>query len=158
MPELVWFVLWLAQALPTATPAAKLAAENQQCAVCHPKIAESFAKTGMGRSFYKPVDLPTTRYYHQPSDTWYAIEKRGDNYYHRRWRVGFDGRETEVEDEKIDYLIGSGNRVKTFLTKTSRGALMELPLAWYSEGGGTWAMNPGHVLRPPEGQQIRRRF
>ncbi len=40
--------------------------------------------------------------------------------------------------------MGSGNHVRTYLHRTERGALIELPLAWYSENGGEWAMNPGH--------------
>jgi hypothetical protein len=40
--------------------------------------------------------------------------------------------------------MGSGNQVRTYLHRTDRGAPIELPLAWYAENGGTWAMNPGH--------------
>jgi len=56
----------------------------------------------------------------------------------------FSGKETEVQESRIDYVMGSGNHVRTFLHQTVRGALIELPLAWYSENGGEWAMNPGH--------------
>ena len=48
-----------------------------QCATCHSKIAASFAKTGMARSFYKPTAIETVRFYHKRSETWYAIEERG---------------------------------------------------------------------------------
>ena len=65
-------------------------------------------------------------------------------YYQRRWRVGFDGKDAEVRDSRIDYVMGSGNHGRTYLHRTERGALIELPLAWYSENGGEWAMNPGH--------------
>jgi tetratricopeptide (TPR) repeat protein len=115
-----------------------------QCATCHPAIAATFAKTGMARSFYKPTAIEPVRFYHQPSETWYAIEQRGGAYYQRRWRVGYSGNETEVQESRIDYVMGSGNHVRTFLHRTDRGALIELPLAWYSENGGQWAMNPGH--------------
>ena len=115
-----------------------------QCATCHPKIAVGFAKTGMARSFYKPAALESTRFYHKPSDTWYSVEERGDVYYQRRWRIGYSGQETEIQESRIDYVMGSGNHVRTFLHRTERGALIELPLAWYSENGGEWAMNPGH--------------
>lgn len=114
------------------------------CATCHPKIAASYAKTGMARSFYKPGSVEPAKYYHKLSDTWYAMEKRDGALYQRRWRIGYDGKETEVQESRVDFVMGSGNHVKTFLTQTPRGALIELPLAWYSEGGGTWAMNPGH--------------
>jgi tetratricopeptide (TPR) repeat protein len=115
-----------------------------QCATCHPTIAASFAKTGMARSFYKPAFIEPVRFYHKPSDTWYAILERGGSYYQRRWRVGYSGNDTEVQESRIDYVMGSGNHVRTYLHRTDRGALIELPLAWYSENGGQWAMNPGH--------------
>ena len=115
-----------------------------QCATCHPKIAATFAKTGMGRSFYKPGAVESTRFYHKLSDTWYAVENRGGQSYQRRWRIGFGGKETDVQESRIDYVMGSGNHVRTYLHRTDRGALIELPLAWYAENGGQWAMNPGH--------------
>jgi Flp pilus assembly protein TadD len=119
-----------------------LAAE--QCATCHSKIAATFAKTGMARSFSKPGPMETIRFHHQPSDTWYAVVERGGQYYQRRWRIGYSGQETEVQEQRIDYVLGSGNHVRTYLHLTERGKLVELPLAWYAENGGTWAMNPGH--------------
>jgi tetratricopeptide (TPR) repeat protein len=115
-----------------------------QCATCHSKIAASFAKTGMARSFYKPATIQPVRFYHQLSETWFAIEERGGSYYQRRWRVGYDAKDIEVQESRIDYVMGSGNHVRTYLHRTDRGSLIELPLAWYSENGGEWAMNPGH--------------
>jgi len=115
-----------------------------QCATCHSEIAASFAKTGMARSFSKAGPIEPVRFYHQPSETWYAIAERGGSYYQRRWRIGYSGAETEVQESRIDYVMGSGNHVRTYLHRTDRGALIELPLAWYSENGGQWAMNPGH--------------
>jgi Tfp pilus assembly protein PilF len=115
-----------------------------QCATCHPSIAATFAKTGMARSFYKPPSIEPTRFYHQPSQTWYAITAHDGANFQRRWRIGYAGNETEVQESRIDYVMGSGNHVRTYLHRTDRGALVELPLAWYSENGGQWAMNPGH--------------
>ena len=98
----------------------------------------------MARSFYKPQGIEAARFYHKPSDTWYSIEERAGQFYQRRWRVGYDGKDTEAQESRIDYVMGSGNHVRTYLSRTERGALIELPLAWYAEKGGTWAMNPGH--------------
>ncbi|HVW86002.1 MAG TPA: tetratricopeptide repeat protein, partial [Bryobacteraceae bacterium] len=123
---------------------ALLSAQINQCAPCHPKIARTYAKTGMARSFYRPSEPETARFYHKLSDTWYAMEQRGGEYIQRRWRIGYDGKETEVLESRVDYVMGSGNHVRTFLHRNERGALIELPLAWYAENGGTWAMNPGH--------------
>jgi hypothetical protein len=43
----------------------------------------------------------------------------------------------------IDYVMGSGNHARTYLHCEQDGTLIELPLAWYSEDGGHWGMNPG---------------
>ncbi|HTB11458.1 MAG TPA: tetratricopeptide repeat protein [Bryobacteraceae bacterium] len=117
---------------------------HAQCATCHSKIAASFQKTGMARSFYKPAPIEPVRFYHQPSETWYAIVHHDGANYQRRWRIGYAGKETEVQESRIDYVMGSGSHVRTYLHRTDRGALIELPLAWYAENGGQWAMNPGH--------------
>jgi predicted CXXCH cytochrome family protein len=121
------------------------------CAACHSKIAQTYALTGMARSFYRvqPQNAAEdfTRgnpFYHQMSGTWYAMLKREDKYYQRRWRIGNAGQEIQVQEDQIDYVMGSGNHARTYLHRTGRGALLELPLGWYSEGGGTWAMSPGH--------------
>lgn len=98
----------------------------------------------MARSFYKPGTIETTRFYHKLSDTWYTIVEHGGQYYQRRWRIGYSGKETEVQERRIDFVMGSGNHVRTYLNRTERGKLVELPLAWYAENGGEWAMNPGH--------------
>ena len=44
--------------------------------------------------------------------------------------------------------------MRTYLHRTPAGKLMELPLAWYAEGGGRWAMNPGYDR--PEHMGFRR--
>ncbi len=134
------------QTQTTSAPARGDYVDPRQCATCHTAIANTYAKTGMARSFYRPRDTPQTRYYHKPSQTWYAMETRGGETYQRRWRIGFDGKETDVSESRADYVMGSGNHVRTWLHRSPRGALIELPLAWYSEGGGAWAMNPGHDL------------
>jgi hypothetical protein len=67
-----------------------------------------------------------------------------DGLYQRRWQVGWQGREENAEELKVDYVVGSGNHVRTYLHRTLRNTLIELPLAWYAEQGGNWAMNPGY--------------
>lgn len=104
----------------------------------------------MARSFYRPSPANTienyveARFHHQPSDTWYEMARRGDRYFQRRWRTLPDGRRIDAQELSVDYVMGSGNHVRTYLHRTPSGALIELPLAWYAENGGYWAMNPGH--------------
>jgi Tfp pilus assembly protein PilF len=126
-------------------------ADSQSCASCHAEIAATYAHTGMARSFYKPNAGRTVedytrnnRYFHKPSNTWFQMLRRGDTFYQRRWQVASNGHETNAEELQIDYIMGSGNNVRTYLHRTVRNTLIELPLAWYPERGGTWAMNPGY--------------
>ncbi len=44
----------------------------------------------------------------------------------------------------IDYRFGSGNHATSYFSRTGRDELIELPLTWYSENGGHWAMSPGY--------------
>ena len=121
------------------------------CAQCHSEKARTYSHTGMGRSFYRMTaenavedfksGLP---YHHAASDTYFNVFERDGKYFERRWQTGFDGRETNVEEKQIDFVMGSGNHGRTYLHLTSRGTLQELPLGWYSEKGGYWAMNPGY--------------
>ena len=144
----------------TPGPAASNAyVDARQCAGCHAKIARNYSLTGMARSFYRLQPSITVEdfdrgnpFYHQMSGTWYGMSRRDGKFYQRRWRVGPDGKETEVQESSIDYVMGSGNHARTYLHRTQRGALIELPLGWYSENGGTWAMSPGHdrdYMLPP---------
>jgi predicted CXXCH cytochrome family protein len=125
--------------------------DSKLCAACHAKIAQTYALTGMARSFYRPAGNPPVEdyargnpFFHQPSGTWYAMLQRDGAVYQRRWRIGYDGKEIDVRESRVDYVMGSGNHARTYLHRTDRGALMELPLAWYPKNGGEWAMGPGH--------------
>jgi hypothetical protein len=45
--------------------------------------------------------------------------------------------------------MGSGDNARSYLHCTPRGTLIEMPLGWYSEGGGLWAMSPGSDSERP---------
>jgi tetratricopeptide (TPR) repeat protein len=131
------------------------------CAGCHSQIAQQHLQTGMGRSLFRPKPANTiedytknNEYYHPLSDTHYSMIVRDGAYYQRRWQIGFGGKETNVEDSKIDYVLGSGNHARSYLHRTPRGTLIELPLGWYSEKGGYWAMSPGFDSRHPATRRL----
>ncbi len=126
-------------------------ADAKACAICHAAIAETYRRTGMARSFYRPRPENTVEdytrnntFYHKASDTWFRMLRRDGKFYQRRWQLDADGRETHVDELQIDCIMGSGNHVRTYLHRTIRGTLIELPLGWYPERGGIWAMNPGY--------------
>jgi predicted CXXCH cytochrome family protein len=121
------------------------------CSPCHQDIAATFAKTGMGRSFQRatPQNMSDAvkngkPFFHEASHTYFETIERGGKFYQRRWQIGFDGRDTNVEEKLIDYVLGSGNHARTFLHLTARHTLQQLPLGWYAEKDGSFAMNPGY--------------
>ncbi|MEI9970752.1 MAG: cytochrome c3 family protein [Ignavibacteriota bacterium] len=138
--------LFFALAIVSIASAQGAYVDRKLCANCHPSIARTYARTGMARSFYRanPQDVTPVSFHHLASDTWYAMVSEAGKLYQRRWRIGPDGKEIDRADSSVDYVMGSGNHVRTYLHRTDRGALIELPLAWYAENGGTWAMEPGH--------------
>jgi predicted CXXCH cytochrome family protein len=79
-------------------------------------------------------------YFHAPSESYFTVEERGGRYYQRRHQLG----PVNIVEKEIHFVLGSGNHVSTYLHRTERGKLVELPLAWYAEDGGHWGMNPGY--------------
>ncbi len=105
----------------------------------------------MARAFYTPQAKDTVQapakdrqFFHAASGTYYSMTGHDGRYFQRRWQQGFDGKPDNVEELQIDYIMGSGNHVRTYLHREVDGTLIELPLAWYAELGGHWGMNPGY--------------
>src|SRR5215471_5201934 len=106
-------------------------ADPAKCATCHAAVAKTYKLTGMGRSFHKvqahEFAAPKT-YHHSASMSEFAMIEHDGSYYQRRWQKGFDGKETNTDEKRVDYVLGSGNHARTYLHKTDRGVLQELPL------------------------------
>jgi tetratricopeptide (TPR) repeat protein len=131
-------------------------AASGSCAECHADIATSFAHTGMAHSFYQPTEKNMTedyskgaQFYHELSKTYFGMSHRDGKFYQKRWQTGYAGDVTNVDELRIDYVMGSGNHVRTYLHRNVNGTLIELPLAWYAEKGGHWGMNPGYDNTQP---------
>lgn len=131
--------------------------DSKACATCHSQIAAAYSRTGMARSFFVPAPGNTIEdyvkrpdYYHSLSDSHYSMTMRGGRYFERRWQLDGAGREMNVEEASIDYVMGSGNHARSYLHRTERGMLIELPLGWYPEKGGGWGMVPGSDTSHPQ--------
>lgn len=104
----------------------------------------------MGRSFFRPAqdntieDFEHGTFYHAKSRTWFEMVRRGDRYFQRRYQIDVDGKQTNVEEKSVDFVLRSGSHSRTYLHLTSRNILQQLPLGWYAENGGHWGMNPGY--------------
>ncbi len=139
-------------AAKTASPAVQPGyVDAAVCASCHQEIAATYRNTGMGRSFFQPSVANTVEdfkhantLFHEPSEMHYTMLELNGEFFERRSQTDFDGKETSVMEERIDYVIGSGNHSRSYLHRVSDGQLIELPVSWYSEQGGSWAMSPGY--------------
>src|SRR5215831_5915190 len=85
----------------------------ETCARCHRSIWESYRKTGMGRSFYRPSpantvasDDPRNAFYHKPSDSYFTTLRRDGKYYQRRYQIDPGGRQINVMEKPIDFIMG----------------------------------------------------
>jgi len=142
---------------PASTPAKSDYVDPAICAGCHQGIAKSYQLTGMGRSFYRPrpgntVEDYTTQntVHNEPSGLTYTMVEHDGKFYQRRSEVGFDGQGTNVVEEQVDYVIGSGNHARSYLHRGLDGRLIELPVSWYVENSGYWAMSPGYDRKGQE--------
>jgi len=134
---------------PAQTPPS-VYASPETCAGCHRNIWETYRRTGMARAFFRPSPANTiedyTRhntYYHKASDSYFTMLRRDGKYYQQRYQMDSGGRRINVMEKQVDYVLGSGNHVRSYLHRSAGNKLIELPLAWYAEKGGYWAMNPG---------------
>jgi predicted CXXCH cytochrome family protein len=105
----------------------------------------------MAKSFAHPKPENTVedykknnKFYHAPSNTYFEMIEREGAYYQRRYQLGYEGKQTNVEETKIDYFLGSAIHARAYLHRTTDGRLVQLPVTWYSEKGGYWWMAPGY--------------
>lgn len=146
-----------------AAPAAPGGGQTAVCASCHRDKWETYRRTGMGRSFYRPAPQNMVEdfnsgntYYHGPSESWFTMLQRGGEYFQRRHQLDSLGREVNVVEKRIDFVMGSGNHARAYLHRTPAGEIVELPLGWYAEKGGSYAMSPGYDRADHDG--FRRRI
>ncbi len=130
------------------------------CASCHPEIAESYLGLGMSRSFFRPradrfiEDFQSNHYYHAPSRQHYEMVRRGDELWFRQYQMDAQGQPINAWERRVEWILGSGHRSRTYLYHNPGGELFQLPLAWYSQTG-SWGMAPG--FDNPEHLGVNRR-
>jgi predicted CXXCH cytochrome family protein len=144
-------VLWFGWRGKTPAPAESVYVNPVVCEGCHSEIAKSYRLTGMGRSLYRPAGPKMVEdfsvhntLYARSSDRYYTMTERDGKWFVRRHQIGFDGKPTNIVEKQIDYVVGSGNHSRSYFHRTAQGTLVELPVSWYQEKGGYWAMSPGY--------------
>ena len=135
----------------TPTPAESGYVNPAVCDGCHAEISKSYHLTGMGRSLYRPSALKMVEdftihntLYARASDRYYTMIERDGKWFERRHQIDFDAKPTNIVEKQIDYVVGSGSHSRSYLNRTAQGTLVELPVSWYAEKGGYWAMSPGY--------------
>lgn len=135
------------------------------CAGCHQAIWDQYRETGMGQSFARMRSAVAVAdfegnnsYYHRASDSTYRMYRDGEAYYMERTQRGWNRRETNRLRKRIEYFIGSAYKARTFATRSSQGELVQLPVTWYTERGGFWAMSPGYDRPDHDGFTRRIKF
>jgi len=127
--------------------------DDSLCADCHRELAESYRHVGMSQSFSR-VGPPTTAanliedfaappYFHAKSNQYFEMRKRGDAIVFRRYQLDAAGKQINVFEQPVDWILGSGHRSRTYLYATRGGELYQLPVAWYSQAKA-WRMAPGY--------------
>lgn len=131
-------------------------AADRSCAICHSEIYRSYQDVGMARSFFRPSqekvieDFDGEPYFHERSGRYYEMRRRDGRFFFKRYQRGPDGEPINVFEQEIDWVLGSGNKSRTYLFRTESGELYQLPVAWYTESS-SWGMAPGFDSPSPMG-------
>ena len=155
-----WFLtaallLCAACSKPGTAPPVAAYADSSACASCHAEIAKTYRETAMAQAFSRATPAAMSakgilgRYEHAASGRSYEIVERGGRYFPTRHAKGFGGKADYQIEREIHYVMGSGRHARTFINRTPQGRLIELPLGWYAETGGSLAMSPGYDRPAP---------
>lgn len=121
--------------------------DDAVCGRCHVDKYKSYQKVGMAQSFKRPqnaihIEDFGKEFYHEASQRYYQILENGDGLLFRRYQRADDGGIVNRIEIPIDWVVGSGNRARSYLYQTDWGELYFLPINWYSEDQ-RWGMSPG---------------
>lgn len=121
-------------------------AEPNSCASCHQAIAESYAQSAMAQTFGAVTsaqqfpELKNGSFNHTASGEQLTIYTQNNQPVLKRQLTGQEAALTAP----IHYWFGSGKHARSFISRTRADELIELPLTWYAEENGHWAMSPGY--------------
>jgi Flp pilus assembly protein TadD len=132
-----------------AAPAEAKYVGKEACRPCHTEIASTYARTGMGRSWYPmstaPVIEDWTKHngFTVPSTGLRYRMSRRDGKFWVRQSIG-DGRggETAVDERELVWAVGSANHSRQYLV-VQDGKLFQAPVCWHTQDP-VWDLCPGY--------------
>jgi len=125
---------------------------DESCATCHGELHASYQDHGMARSFYPMSedraveDFSGVVVEHPDGLSYVAYRRQDGRYVQEEFRVDPAGQRVHSLVRTMDYVVGSGNAARTYLTSIG-GRLFELPLTWYAGAGDNaahWDFSPGY--------------
>ena len=103
----------------------------------------------MARSFYRPAAdnviedyEKNNRFFHAASNRHYSMLRRNGRFFQQRYQLQ-QGREVNLFEQEVHYIIGSGNHARSYLNLSAGGVLTQLPVTWYPQEK-RWGISPGY--------------
>ncbi len=121
--------------------------DDTVCGRCHADMYATYQGVGMAQSFKRPgsatrIEDFGQEFFHAPSQRYYQIIERGEDLIFRRYQRDKNGAEINALEIPVNWILGSGNRARSYLYQTDWGEMFMLPVGWYSEDR-RWDMSPG---------------
>lgn len=117
------------------------------CGGCHQDIYKSYLETGKGKAFHAIAnttfveDFRNAKVFDKHNKLWYRMDTLKGELLVTEYRVkGVDT--THLLVYKADYVIGSGNKTRTYLYEENN-FVYEIPVTWYVEKK-LWDLSPGY--------------
>jgi len=118
------------------------------CFDCHESQWTGFQDHGMAKSYYPLTksntieDFSGDPIWHKESQFWYRVFEEDGSYWQEEFRLDARGNQTHSLKRRMDFVIGSGNVARTYLSESNQH-LYQLPLTWYSQAE-QWDFSPGY--------------
>lgn len=122
--------------------------DDNGCRRCHPVKFDSFQQVGMSQSMRRPSpevmieDFENNHYFHAPSERHYEMHWDGAVLRFERYQLTDEGARINSFETRVEWILGSGNKARSYLFRTAGGELFQLPIGWYTQNG-EWNMSPG---------------
>ncbi len=134
--------------------------DDTVCRSCHQDIYDSYQHVGMSQSMKRPgnevaIEDFGVEYLHEPSQNVYRISQTDAGPVFERFQRDERGEPINHVELPVDWVIGSGNKVRSYAYQSDFGEMFMLPLSWYADSG-QWAMSPGFEY--PNHQGISRKI
>src|SRR5947209_17304399 len=99
-------------------------ANDAECASCHANLVRTYQHVGMSKSFYRPrrddviEDFSKLPFRHAKSGDVMEMRWQGERLLFRRWQLEAAGKQVNLFEQPVDWILGSGHHARTYLYQT----------------------------------------